>query len=109
MADCTTDDGATAPEEQAPAVPEPERDHGALVTCSHGRKVLHPTREELPTLVPPLRAAWSARCLAVAALDYPAPPRDRGLHAGVAPTPYDGFASHPWRSHTRPTRHPATP
>src|SRR3546814_13484902 len=88
MADGTTDDGATAPEEQAPAVPEPERDHGALVTWSHGRKVLHPTREELPTLVRTLREEGYAMCIDVTAVDYLAHPGDRGLPEGVAPERY---------------------
>ena len=42
MADEPTPDGAA----EEPAVPEPERRAGALVTWSRGQEVLHPSRAQ---------------------------------------------------------------
>jgi NADH-quinone oxidoreductase subunit C len=70
-----------APPEEAP---EPELLHGTPVTWSRGQRVLHPSREELASLVRTLRDDDGFNmCLDVTGVDYLAYEVDRGLPAGI--------------------------
>lgn len=90
MADDATADDTTAPAEEAPGAPEPERVHGALVTYSLGQKVLHPAREELCPLVRTLRDEDGyLMCLDLCGVDYLGYEADRCLPDGVEPERFE--------------------
>jgi NADH:ubiquinone oxidoreductase subunit C len=80
------DDVAVEAEVVDPApAPEPELVHGAPVTWSGGQRVLHPRREELPTVVRALRDEDGFNmCLDVTAVDYLTYGADRALPEGVS-------------------------
>lgn len=89
MADDVAVDDAAAGEAEAPA-PEPELVHGAPVTWSGGQRVLHPSREELPTVVRALRDDDGFNmCLDVTGVDYLTYEPDRGLPEGLAPERFE--------------------
>ena len=67
MVDTPAPDEA-APED-APPPPPPER-LGALVGRAPGTEVLHPTREQLPTVVEALYGEGYLMCIDVTAVDY---------------------------------------
>lgn len=71
------------------AVPEPPREHGALVGASRGQKVLHTTRDDLRRLVGDLRTAGFEQLIDVTAVDYSAAARPRSLPDGVAPERFE--------------------
>ncbi len=79
------DDADTvAPVEEAPT-PEPERVHGAPVTWSRGQRVLHPSRDELASLVRRLRDDDGFNmCLDVTGVDYLTYEAARDLPDGVS-------------------------
>jgi NADH-quinone oxidoreductase subunit C len=91
--DAAEDEAAAAAEPEAPeAEPEAEveRRHGAPVTWSCGQQVLHPSREELTTVVRTLRDDDSfGMCLDVCGVDYLTYDADRGLPAGVSPERFE--------------------
>jgi NADH:ubiquinone oxidoreductase subunit C len=83
-------DDAAVEDAPAPAAIEPEAVHGALVTWSHGQKVLHPDRADLSTLVRTLRDDDGfLMCLDVCGVDYLTYEPDRGLPAGVEPQRFE--------------------
>lgn len=85
MPDDTAVDDTVA--EEAPA---PELVHGAPVTWSRGQQVLHPHRDELPTIVRALRDDDGFNmCLDVTGVDYLTFDADRGLPEGVAPERFE--------------------
>jgi NADH-quinone oxidoreductase subunit C len=76
------------------AAPEPERRHGVLVTHSRGQVVLHPSRDELVTLVRNLRDDEGFRvCIDVTAVDYRAYGAPRDLPEGVEPERFEVVVS----------------
>jgi NADH-quinone oxidoreductase subunit C len=79
------DDADTvAPGEEAPT-PEPERVHGAPVTWSRGQRVLHPSRDQLESLVRSLRDDDGFNmCLDVTGVDYLTYEAARDLPDGVS-------------------------
>jgi NADH:ubiquinone oxidoreductase subunit C len=84
--DVARDDGAP----EADAVVEPELVHGAPVTSSGGQPVLHPSRDELATVVRALRDDDEFNmCLDVTGVDYLTFEADRGLPAGVEPERFE--------------------
>jgi len=88
--DAAEDEAATAAEPEAAPEPEIERRHGAPVTWSCGQQVLHPSREELTTVVRTLRDDDAfAMCLDVCGVDYLTYDADRGLPEGVAPERFE--------------------
>jgi len=85
----TDDVAAAAAEVEAPAL-EPELVHGARVTWSGGQRVLHPSREELHTVVRALRDDDGFNmCLDVTGVDYLTYEPTRGLPKGVAPERFE--------------------
>lgn len=81
MADDVAVDAPAA--EEAPAA-GPELVHGAPVTWSAGQRVVHPSRDELHTLVRSLRDDDDFNmCLDVTGVDYLSYEADRGLPVGV--------------------------
>jgi NADH-quinone oxidoreductase subunit C len=94
----TTDGGAVD------AAPEPEREHGALVTYSRGQKVLHASRDELVALVAALRDDGFDQVLDVTAVDYLTAEQPRPLPDGVAHERFEvvvGLLSHSRRERVR--------
>ena len=75
-ADDPTTDASVATE----ADPAPALDHGVPVTSSRGQRVLHPTHDELVSLVGTLRDEGWLMCLDVTAVDYLSHPRTDLLH-----------------------------
>jgi len=76
--------------ETVEAPPEPELVHGVPVTWSGGQRVLHPSREELPTLVRTLRDDDGFNmCLDVTGADYLTYEAHRSLPDGVAPERFE--------------------
>jgi NADH/F420H2 dehydrogenase subunit C len=81
-----SDASAAAPNdapEDGEVVPEPEREHGALVTRSRGQKVLHPSREQLRDVVAALRDDGFDQLIDVTAVDYLVAEQPRQLPAGI--------------------------
>jgi NADH-quinone oxidoreductase subunit C len=92
MADTSNDAGPDDAEADGgeAAAPEPERRHGVLVTYSRGQAVLHPSRDELVTLVRDLRDDEGFRvCVDVTAVDYRAFDAPRDLPEGVVPERFE--------------------
>lgn len=88
MADDVVPD-ETGNEVDAPE-PEPERLHGALVTRGNdGIDVLHPSRDELLTLVKALDGDGFHLCLDVAGVDYLRHPGRSTLPEGVTPERFE--------------------
>lgn len=84
--DVALDDGAP----EADAVAEPELVHGCPVTSSGGQRVLHPSRDELATVVRALRDDDGFNmCLDVTGVDYLTFEPDRGLPDGVEPERFE--------------------
>jgi len=68
----------------------PEVDHGAPVTWSAGQRILHPSRQELSTLVRTLRDDDGYNvCLDVTGVDYLAYEAERALPEGIAPERFE--------------------
>jgi len=79
-----------APSDVVATAPEPERLHGVPVTRSRGQEVLHPSRDELVTLVRTLRDDEGyLMCLDVTGVDYLTYEADRGLPEGIAPERFE--------------------
>ena len=77
---------------EATAAPEEpvELRHGALVTTSLGQEVLHPTREQLTSVVRALRDDEGyLMCLDVCGVDYLTYEGDRGLPPDIAPERFE--------------------
>jgi NADH-quinone oxidoreductase subunit C len=101
------DDAAAVPD-GAPAdgevAPEPEREHGALVSRSRGQKVLHPTREQLRAVVAALRDDGFDQLIDVTAVDYLTADLPRSLPPGIEPERFEvvvGLISHAKRERVR--------
>jgi NADH-quinone oxidoreductase subunit C len=69
--------------------PEPETSHGALVTWSHGQKVLHPTREQYVGVVKALADDGFHLMIDVTAVDYLTYTSSRALPDGVSPERFE--------------------
>ena len=96
------DDVAVDPDGET--VPEPPREHGALVTTSRGQKVLHTSRDDLRRLVGALTVDGFDQLIDVTAVDYSAAERPRQLPAGVEPERYElvvNLLSHARRERVR--------
>jgi NADH:ubiquinone oxidoreductase subunit C len=90
MADDAVVEDADAPAAEPDAAAEPERVHGAVVTWSHGQRVLHPERGALVDLVQKLRDEDGyLMCLDVCGVDYCAYRADRGLPEGIEPQRFE--------------------
>lgn len=84
MAEDTVVDDAVAPEADEATAEEAEELHGAPVTWSSGQRVLHPSRDDLVSLVRTLRDDDGyVMCLDVCGVDYLTYETDRGLPPGV--------------------------
>jgi NADH:ubiquinone oxidoreductase subunit C len=100
MPDTSNDAGPDAAEADGDeaAAPEPERRYGVLVSHSRGQAVLHPSRDELVTLVRNLRDDEGFRvCIDVTAVDYKAYGAPRDLPPGIEPERFEvvvGLLSH---------------
>ncbi len=82
-------DAPAVDEQPVPAV-DVETVHGALLTRSHGDRVLHPERGDLERLVRTLRDDDEfLMCLDVCGVDYLDFTGDRGLPAGVEPERFE--------------------
>jgi NADH-quinone oxidoreductase subunit C len=72
------------------AVPEPREEiHEVPLTRTHGARVLHPTRDQLVTLVQALHDDGYLMCLDVTGVDYLVFDADRGLPEGVEPERFE--------------------
>lgn len=90
--------------EAAPEVPEPPREHGALVTTSRGQKVLHVERDALRRTVEALRADGFDQLIDVTAVDYSTAEQARPLPEGVTAERYEvvvGLLAHLRRERVR--------
>lgn len=90
--------------EAAPEVPEPPREHGALVTWSRGQKVLHVERDALRRVVAALRDEGFDQLIDVTAVDYSTAEHARPLPDGIAAERYEvvvGLLSHARRERVR--------
>lgn len=84
------EDGAPSDEAAAEAAPEPELRFGVPVTRSRGQEVLHPSRDELVSLIRMLRDDEGyLMCLDVTGVDYLTYEADRGLPEGIAPERFE--------------------
>jgi NADH-quinone oxidoreductase subunit C len=91
VADDTAADEAAAGEAAAgETAPAPELLYGVPFTWSRDQQVLHPSREQLVTLVCALRDEGGFRmCLDVCAVDYLTYTADRILPDGIAPERFE--------------------
>jgi NADH-quinone oxidoreductase subunit C len=81
---------ATVEDAAAEEPPAPELVHGAPVTWSCGQRVLHPSRDELATLVRTLRDDDGFNmCLDVTAVDYLSYEAPRSLPEGIVPERFE--------------------
>ncbi len=90
--------------EEVEAAPEPETDHGALVTWSRGQKVLHPTREAYAALVATLLDEGYLVCTDLTVVDYLTFPAPRALPEGIEPERFEvvvALHAHTTRSRLR--------
>ncbi len=85
-----TDDVAVE-ETATDEAPAPELVHGCPVTSSGGQRVLHPSRDDLATVVRALRDDDGGfnMCLDVTGVDYLTYEADRGLPEGVQPERFE--------------------
>lgn len=81
-------DAATEDAVAVEATPEPETMHGVLVTRQAGVVVLHPSRDELVTVVGTLRDEGWLMCLDVTAVDYLSHQR-KDLPEGIEPERFE--------------------
>ena len=82
-----TDDGAA--DTEATEVREPETFHGALVTWSHGQRVVHPSREDYLELVRTLHDEGYLLCIDLTAVDYLTHPGRVSLPEQVEPERFE--------------------
>ena len=79
-----------APVAEETPPPSVELVHGAPLTWSHGDRVLHPSRAELPGLVRTLRDdAEFLMCLDLCGVDYLHHDADRALPEGITPERFE--------------------
>jgi NADH-quinone oxidoreductase subunit C len=79
----------TEPDEAPPeAAAPPEVVHGAPVTWSHGQRVLHPSRDQLASVVQGLHDDGYLMCLDLTAADYLTHP-GRALPDGITPERFE--------------------
>ena len=67
----------------ADTLPPPQRHAGALVSSSHGQRVLHPTRDTYLATVKALRAEGFDMCVDLCAVDYLGYNSGRALPDGI--------------------------
>jgi len=82
-------DADTPEDDAAPAAPEPERLHGALVVHDGATLVLHAERSALVDLVAKLRGEGYWQCIDVCGVDYLTHPGRSALPADVTPERFE--------------------
>jgi len=93
-----------APEPAAEAAPEPETDHGVLVSWSRGQKVLHPTLDAYLPLVTALHDEGYLVCTDLTVVDFLTYDSARTLPDGIDPERFEvvvGVHNHATRSRLR--------
>lgn len=86
------------------ATPEPETDHGALVSWSRGQKVLHPSRDAYVALVSALHDEGYHVCTDLTVVDFLTYDAPRSLPEGIDPERFEvvvGVHAHATRSRLR--------
>ena len=83
MTDHAAPDGAEATESTTPSEVAPEELFGALLTRSGGQLVLHPTREQYPTLLATLHDAGYHSVIDLTGVDYLTHPGRTGVPESV--------------------------